>query len=514
MNLNFVNDPMLSLRTSSGVALVTLPDLLAVAIRDDIHDLPALRPHQRQPLHAFLAQLGALALLGAGLDEAPSDEADWARLLRGLTPQWPDDAPWSLVAEDLSKPALLQPPVPENDLSALKETEMTPDGLDMLVTSKNHDLKAARMVAARPEHWFYALLTLQTMEGFLGAGNYGIARMNGGFASRAMIGAAPSRGWGARLKRDMLALVADHDANASEYAYRARSGKALLWLEPWDGKTQLQLASLDPYFIEICRRVRLVEQDGRIVARRGSSAKARIAVDKTLNGRTGDPWAPYADKVLTVDGAGFNYGRVVRLLDPEVYKAAPLQKLRKEDGTGAIVLHFLATARGHGGTDGFHERRILVPAKVAPLLGRKRDVLASQADSQVKEAGATRRRVLNAALLTLLQNAPEKVNYKHVASDARAAPFLAAFDAEIDRVFFDRLFEALEAEDDAARAVARRKWLDTLLRSARDQLAAAETATPRSGIRRQFAISAARDALTGFFRHTFPETKEEAHVDA
>jgi CRISPR system Cascade subunit CasA len=55
------------------------------------------------------------------------------------------------------------------------------------------------MTVATPEHWFYALLTLQTMQGFLGAGNYGISRMNGGFASRPSVGLAPSDRWGMRV---------------------------------------------------------------------------------------------------------------------------------------------------------------------------------------------------------------------------------------------------------------------------------------------------------------------------
>lgn len=514
MAFNLLDEPLISVRLSSAVGPTTLPGLLAAAARDEIVDLPAVRPHQRQALHAFLAQLGALALLRAGRAAAPSAEAEWATLLRGLAPEWPDDSPWSLVVADLARPALLQPPVPENTLAALKEREATPDALDMLVTSKNHDLKAARIFDARPEHWFYALLTLQTMEGFLGAGNYGIARMNGGFASRPMVGVAPPGGFGARVRRDMLALVADHEKNAEEFVYAARGGKALLWLEPWDGAAQLPLHALDPYFIEICRRVRFVEENGRIVARRGSSAKARVAVDKAAGGRTGDPWAPYdADKVLTVDGSGFDYGRVTRLLSPDHYTPAPLQRVRPEDGDKGLVAYFLATARGQGGTDGFHERWLRVPATAAVILRRYPDKFAAQARNQVEDAGTTRRRALNTALLTLLQNAPEAVNYKHVSSAAKAKPFLDAFDATVDRVFFDHVFAALEASEQAAKDEARRRWLATLLDLAQAQLRAAEQETPRSGLRRQFAVTAARDALTGIFRNAFPETKEPAHVE-
>lgn len=515
MRRNLILEPVFTSLGTAGLRHLTLPSLFAAAMRDEIVDLPAVRPHQRQPLHAFLAQVGALALVAAGRRDAPGEANEWAALLRGLTRNWADDAPWSLVVEDIGKPAVLQPPIPEGRLDVLKERETTPDGLDMLVTSKNHDLKAARMAKATPEHWFLALLTLQTMEGFLGAGNYGVARMNGGFASRAMVGVSPPGGFGARVKRDVLALVADHDDNARNFAYAVKGGKALLWLDPWDGRTQLQPGKLDPYFVEICRRVRLVEENGRLTARRGGSEKARIAVEKSLGGKSGDPWAPFEPtKVLTVDGDGFNYRRVARLLDPKVFSPAPLQKLRREDGTQGVEMHFLATARGQGGTDGFHQRRVPVEAVAARRMFEDPDGFGKQAKEQVEEASKVRRGALNLALFVLFQNAPESINFRHVASDAKAAPFLAAFEAEIDRVYFDALFAIVEAEDDEAREAARRRWLLQLRDAARNQLNAAETATPRSGLRRQFAIAAARDALNAGFFKAFPSMKEAADAGA
>ena len=71
------------------------------------------------------------------------------KLFRGLTPNYPDDEPWQLVVDDITKPAFMQPPAS----SKAKEQEYkaavaTPDELDMLVTSKNHDLKAAVAVQA------------------------------------------------------------------------------------------------------------------------------------------------------------------------------------------------------------------------------------------------------------------------------------------------------------------------------------------------------------------------------
>ena len=59
----------------------------------------------------------------------------------------------------------MQPALPGETASELTRMAVTPDALDMLVTSRNHDVKAAVMVDAAPDGWIFALLTLQTMEG-------------------------------------------------------------------------------------------------------------------------------------------------------------------------------------------------------------------------------------------------------------------------------------------------------------------------------------------------------------
>lgn len=202
MTASLLTKKLISVRGREGAGQADIAELLALLASDDVVALPALRPHQRYPLHCFLAQVGAMALLAGGEHEPPQDAGLWRELLRSLTPGFPGGEPWSLVVDDLAKPAFLQPPVPEGSWEALRKVETTPDALDMLVTAKNHDLKAARLHRADSEHWFFALLTLQTWEGFLGSGNYGISRMNGGFASRPFVGPAPAGGsWGASRER-------------------------------------------------------------------------------------------------------------------------------------------------------------------------------------------------------------------------------------------------------------------------------------------------------------------------
>ena len=100
----------------------------------------------------------------------------------------------------------MQAPVPGGDISGFKAIE-TPDALDMLITSKNHDLKSGMMKNAAPEDWFFALLSLQTQKGIMGAGKYGVSRMNGGFGSRAGLGLELQGSFGFRFRRDVANIL-------------------------------------------------------------------------------------------------------------------------------------------------------------------------------------------------------------------------------------------------------------------------------------------------------------------
>ena len=182
--------------------------LFAALSRGEIDSFPALRPHQRQAWHCFLVQCGAMALIRTGEQCLPITPDRWRELLIGLTPDWPQGEAWELVQDDWAKPALLQPPlVSAGDRNDYKARVNTADTLDMLVTSRNHDVKAGRIKAAQDDDWLFALATLQTMEGFLGAGNYGISRMNGGFASRMALGIQPAGNLSAAFARDVARLV-------------------------------------------------------------------------------------------------------------------------------------------------------------------------------------------------------------------------------------------------------------------------------------------------------------------
>ena len=191
---NLLTDPLLRARLSDGtVEALSLPEVYEVLAADRVDSFPALRPHQRHAWHAFLAQLGALALYRAGRGTPPESAKEWGSLIRGLTTDFGDDDPWRLIVEDPAQPAFMQCSTPKG-LGDHRRRVIAPDDLDILVTAKNHDLKRTIAIEAMPEDWIFALIDLQTMAGFFGAGNYGIARMNGGYSTRPCLGLAPGRG--------------------------------------------------------------------------------------------------------------------------------------------------------------------------------------------------------------------------------------------------------------------------------------------------------------------------------
>ena len=162
---NFLTDPIIRARLISGeIGRFSLPALLVALMHDEIESFTALRPHQRHVWHAFLTQVGALALFGKGETEPAADEGHWRDILRGLTAPWPDDAPWCLVAP-LDRPALLQPPVPEGSLNGFKPDCRRQMNSICLITSKNHDLKINVASEGQAEDWLFALFSLQTQEG-------------------------------------------------------------------------------------------------------------------------------------------------------------------------------------------------------------------------------------------------------------------------------------------------------------------------------------------------------------
>ncbi|WP_375429073.1 hypothetical protein [uncultured Sphingomonas sp.] len=465
----------------------------AALSRGEAWSFPALRPHQREPWHAFTVQVAALALIRAGLEEPPVEEAAWRDLLLALTPDQPGGEAWELVMDDWSKPALLQPPiVVAGDRADYKNRLPTPDALDMLVTAKNHDVKQERIAEADEQDWLFALVTLQTTEGFLGAGNYGISRMNGGFATRMSLGVRPSgRGAAGAFRRDVRRLVADARGR-SDY----RRGLPLLWTEPWDGVRSLDFTKLDELYVEICRRVRLKHGANGIEALAAGSKAARVAASE-LKGRTGDPWAPLkadGSTSVTPNGGGFGYRAMTRLLRSGETTLPLLARPHDEDERAGLSITAAALVRGQGKTEGLHRRTVrtsrmeeLWEGGPAEALDRVGEVAAGRA-GEAGEAGKRLRR----ALIMLVQGGPEQARLDDDAAGRKVDPWMRRFDALVDGVFFD---DGLWVEAAGHGLPHRTRWRDRLRDMARAMLDQASESAPRTEMRRIRAIARARTML-------------------
>lgn len=502
MSFDLLNEPILQ----SDHGWHSLPGLMAAMSRGAVARFPALRPHQRPAWHMFLVQLGVLALEAARRDDLPEDEASWRAALSELTTAFPAGDPWHLVVLDRTKPAFLQPPDP----SGLKWTEVaTPDALDMLITARNHDLKREIAIEAAPQDWVFALVSLQTMEGFGGAGNYGIARMNGGSSSRVLMGLAPLKegttdvsasGW---WMRDLLTLRQSRRG--------VQGGSKLLWTLPWAGDVSIDLATLDPLALEVCRRIRLQATGGRLRAERSTSGAARVA-GKEAKGNTGDPWAPVElqdGKSLTLGDRDWTHELLVTLLYSGKWRLPLLARAIPDEETRPMALIVEALARGNSKTDGFKSRIIPIPkAMVMEMFGTRPVPLANDILKDIEGID----HALRNGLATVAAGGDRgKVKKEHY---ARSRPARDALRHQADRIFFRQLWDRLEASSTEEIAAFRRAFLDRLAAIARAEFSAALSGIPCASLMRPRAELRGREAMERGIRFAMQGLipQEEAHV--
>ena len=508
---NVLEEPTIRVRLADrSRATLTLPQVYAALAADRIETYPALRPHQTPAWHAFLVQIAAMGLESLASSELPGDdELDWARVVRALTPTWADDEPWCLVTP-VHTPALLQAPVPDpgadNYEKSFNKFAIAPDALDMLSTAKNHDLKADRMRCAKPDDWLFALVSLQTQEGVMGRGNYGVARMNSGYGNRTYVSLRPCEtAAGAMFRHDLGALRTARNelgSTAAALGFATDEATALLWTVPWNGQESIPLSRLHPLFVEICRRVRLELREGELLARLANSKTARVDA-KHLKGNLADPWTPIelsdSPKALSVTREGFSYRRMCELLfqsDKRSWRLPILARPRGRSSGARLVAEGIA--RGQGKTEGIHRRAVDIPPKALSLLETRSELLSERARERVRAGAAVEGKCLRPALIALVQKGPVAPSWDKSSNTSLTRPWLDRFDKAVDQVFFPDLWNSLDRDDEEAA----RAWSETLARLARDTLEAACEATPRTDERRVMAHARARNILEGtLFRH-------------
>lgn len=515
---NLLKDPLIRFETCEGFERGSLPEVFAALIADRVECFPALRAHQVPAWHMFLAQLGAIAAHCAGLISPPDDAATWRDIIGRLTrAEYPNDEPWCLVVDDWTKPAFLQPPVPDGIKLKDDEPVLTPDALDMLITSRNHDLKQSVAVDASSDDWIFALVSLQTMEGYGGGGGRlnGIARMNKGSSSRVLMGLAPMPPAGAEvtlhpgpwLQRDIAQLLTRRDdlVRSTPIPYPAAGGLALTWTAPWPDSEQLSLEMLDIWFIEVCRRVRLRLNGSIVSATIGNSSSERTKA-KHLNGVVGDPWAPVhrtdAKAFSITENGRFHYARVVELVLSGDWQLPLLAELgdSEADAVANWLLVLAAIARGNSKTGGFQSRSLPLKGREVRVLGAKRRELHKVAAEQIVEIKKLDTVLRDALALAVAGGIREKINND---SYAHTQPYRDRLDAVADRTFFPALWARFAAEEQGTAddvEAARRAFLLPLIETARNLLEEGLADIPCPSIRRPRAEARARHRFVVLLR--------------
>lgn len=495
--IDLLEHPVFSVEGGAEASVVSLAELLARVVRGEPTELAHLMPHQQHVMHAFAVQLMSLVAVRRELSPTalPRDAVAWRDALRELGG---GPEAFQLVVGELSKPAFLQPPVPDGTLEKFKDVA-TPDALDMLVLAKNHDVKAARIQRPRIEHWVFALLSLQTQQGFSGRDNYGVARMNGGFGNRPGLGMTASLAWAPRVLRDVgVAIEARASLLSDAYPYSA-DGTALVWVEPWDGNTSLAMETLDPFFIEVCRRVRFTRPAHGLSVLMTSTKVPRLD-SKLMLGSTGDLWTPVdvaRGAALTLPGAGLTYARMSQLLFEDEWQRPEALVVRREDGDHPLVVA-RALVRGQGKTEGLHERVVMVPPRTRSLLERKegRAKLGVLAKQRIEAVRALRLKVLKPAVCALMQGGADDLRL----DDDRGDWLLDEIDRRVDGEFFPRLFDDIHLGAEEAESRFQRR----LRALGEETLEVAVRSLPLATSRRERAIAAAEGRFWGGLRKNFP----------
>ena len=536
---NLLTEPLIRYRESGGATRdASLPEVYAALMADSVEAFPALRSHQRHAWHAFLVQLGAMAMHHAGLDMPPTDAGEWCLIIRALTPDCPDDEAWQLVVDDITKPAFMQPPAKDWTSYDFREKELfrSPDALDMLDTAKNHDLKASVASDAEVQDWIFALIAMQTMNGQVGRGNYPIARMNSGDGSRAAFSVTPFLRTGGHIRRDIGVLLARSWEIMEEIPFDWE-GPGLLWTRQWDGEREtLPLQSLHPFFIEICRRRRLSFDEKSDLYAAKAPSEGRLIDAAKNRGVVGDPWTlvnlgdKKGIKALTLQTDSFSYKEVTKYLTSGDWRrpilSVPVQ------GERSVNLTMLGIRRKKGGqTEGYYERIIPVRSErlqnamlrnTAGLESANLGVIAQDRVSQVGKAQG----ILKEAIATFIARGKDlrreltPNERRRIRADAET--WSDRLDDIVDATFFDDLQEEFEETDPDQQLTIRYRWLrndkeqNGVINHARALLYAAEDSLPCPAIHYYKARTAAEGLFEGWIRggsgfpDLFPDPNEEA----
>lgn len=506
--LNILNERVIRTTLTRGdTARLSLPQVYDAMAADAVAGFPGLRRHQEHAWHALLAQLGAIASHAGGRDRVPTGAAGWHKALSRLTGGADGAHAWNLIEPDVHKCAFLQPAASPG-METYRRRVPCPDDLDVLVTAANHDVKRSVARCAQADDWIFTLVSVQTCGDYQGGGKQRIVRMNGGHSSRAGVGLAPADGdRGAHLFHDIRRMLQRRERLLERYRtmFAAEGGLALLWTAPWRGDDPLPLdgGELDPYFVEVCRQIRLAEEDGEIVGWDRTTKAPRID-GKAAAGNVGDFWTPVnaqKNTALHVTEDGFDYRRLAAILFDKARYDLPDSMRIEPHARGSWRLVARGLAGGEGKTGGYHEAvGIQFSGRTAKALARseERGKLAAIAKSRVEDAG----RIGYALKQAIKVGAGSRGGSKsrEVLGENQARVFGRHLSEGVTVVLFRSIEEEYEARDEAGALKARAEFVRWMLRFARTSIAVTTQTGQRGGVWRHKAAARARDTFEAIIR--------------
>ena len=514
--MNLLTDPLLRVETEKGMEYLSLPSLLAKLGKNEVRHLVGIQRHQHDAFHVFLCYLAGAVLVRDGSSDPVQNEDFWREGLTKLADNAGHGA-WQLVSDDDSRPAFMQPPL-LGDKRKPTSIMNTPDGLDLLVTAKNHDIKQTRAGTAQVDTWIYALISLQTMSGFSGRGNHGISRMNRGYGNRAVVELVRDRRGGQRWIDAVTRLLEHRKHVLKEPFGYDPEGLVLTWLEPWDGGTSLELSELDPFYVEICRQIRLRGKRRVEYAEFYPSRQPRI-VAKELNGVVGDPWLPVdlrgigrgkkvAAKALTFPPAGITAEHLRRIIFGDELQLSVLQQ-PQPNWRGDLWLSVSVLVRGQGTTAGFHGWEVQIPEqKTLSIFGgsAQRDSLEKLSRDAITYVATMQHRVLKPAVFAYALGAPQKLDLDDAFGKSAWTRASRRFESLWSLEYFPWLFSVPESFDEQREL---RRWVEILWKHAQAVLQEVEDGMANHSGRQYRIRTEARSRFWGGFYKNFAFMRRE-----
>jgi hypothetical protein len=458
-------DPLFTVEDELGDRLtLSLPMLLARLLAgEEVSGFPHLTAEQRGYFWRFVVRCAAKALHEMGMDvdaaaRATRQLADGImHVLAELTPA----GAWLLYQPDSTRPGFLQIPTPDGKPPG-KENNYKANPVSLLTSTiggKNHERKSEVTRELTPEEALYAVIEYQTASIYKLKQGYEsqlTGTRDGAGSGVPFMGARIGGSNGMTFRHDVRVLL---DQWPDIMDVTGLQGDIwALWVEPWDGKSQIGAEHLDPSFIPVARMIRLDTPENGVFRHvwfreTWTGGKPRVR-DHTGGGRLGDPFTPLVPDPKTgipkVRGTlrdGYSYAEVVRLLfgdeqrggtpSPSVQALAGLDDQLRLD----LRVLFEGTAYERGKTGGFHRREVLLPAQNVGFISDPVPLRAAHAEmlQRVKDAKSALRGAARILLTGELKPRP--------GDEGKTGGPVTVLDQRVDAAYLEQLFAATERKE-------------------------------------------------------------------